>query len=183
MPRGLISRATSSCDVPETQLPISTDLQSPCSLSMFSCHVVEAGLDFPHTPWHEQKHQNSPARGPKLPRLKSSPVASETSRNSSRRWKTLAEKAFPISTRAGPERSYNSVSAFVARLAKSPRNSKSIGTPNFLRTALRRRRRASHSLRHLLPRLSRRNVIFKEDRLSHKSHQHCRLHQYPRAHS
>ena len=28
---------------------------------MFSCHVVEAGLHFLYTLWHEQKHQNSPA--------------------------------------------------------------------------------------------------------------------------
>ena len=156
--------------------------RAPVRFPMFSCHVVEAGLDFLHTPWHEQKHQNRRALGPKLPRLKSSPVASETFRNSSHRWKTLAEKAFPISTRVGPERSCNSVSAFAAHLEKGLRNFKSIGTQNFLWPALRRRSRASHSSRPLLPRLSRRNVIYKEERLLPKSQQRCRFHQYPHAH-
>jgi hypothetical protein len=133
--------ATSPCEMPRTHRPASTGV--PARFPMFSCHVVEAGLDFSHTPWHEQKHQNSPARGPKLPRLKSSPVASESSRNFSHRWKTLAEKASPIWTRLGPERSCNSVSAFAARLARSPRNSKSIGTTNSSWTILRTRRRAS----------------------------------------
>jgi len=117
--------------------------RAPVCFPMFSCHVVEAGLHFPYTPWHEQKHQNSPARSPKLPRLKSSPVASESSRNSSRRWKTLAEKASPISTRPGPDQSCSSASAFAARLAKSPRNFKSIGSTNSSRTAPRARNRAS----------------------------------------
>jgi len=117
--------------------------RAPVCFPMFSCHVVEAGLHFPYTSWHEQKHQNSLALGPKLPRLKSSPVASESSRNSSRRWKTLAGKASPISTRAGPEQSCNSASVFAARLAKSPRNFKSIGTTNSSWRALRTRSRAS----------------------------------------
>jgi hypothetical protein len=58
---------------------------APVRFPMFSCHAVEAGLDFSHTPWHGQKHQNNPARDPKLRRLKNSPAASESFKNSSHR--------------------------------------------------------------------------------------------------
>src|SRR6185436_82213 len=146
---------------------------------MFSCHLAKPGLDFSHTLWHEQRHLKSLACGPKLPRLKSSLVELETSRNSSRRCKTLAEKASPISTRAGPEQSCNFVSASVAPLAKNPLNSKSTGTRNSSWVAPRRRSRASHSSRPLLGRLSRRNESYKEGRLLSKFHHHCRIHQQP----
>ena len=154
----------------------------PVRFPMFSCHVVEAGLDFLHTPWHEQKHQNHLVRGPKLPRLKSSPVASDSSRNFLHRWKTLVEKASHTSTQPGPEQSCNSVSAFAARLARNLPSFKSIGTTSFLWVTLRRRNRASPLSRPLLPRLSRRNVIFKEDHLRQQITPTLRLHQYPHAH-
>jgi hypothetical protein len=93
---------------------------------MFSCHVVEAGLDFLQILWHEQKHQNRLACGPKPPQLKSLLAALETSRSFSHKWKTWAEKASPISTRLEPEQSCNSASAFAVRLARNPPSSKSI---------------------------------------------------------
>ena len=143
---------------------------------MFSCAVVEAGLDFLQTLWHEQKHQNRLACGPKPPRLKRLPAASETSRNFSHRWKTWAEKAFPISTQLEQEQSCNSASAFAARLAKNPLSSKSIDTTDFLWTPLRLLSRVSPSSRPLLPRLSKKNVICKEGLHPSKSLQRCRYH-------
>ena len=150
---------------------------------MFSCHVVGAGLDFLQILWHEQKHQNRLACGPKPPQLKSSSAVSKTSRNFSHRWKTWAEKASPTSTRPEQEQSYNSASAFAVRLARNPPSSKSIAITDFSWIPLRVRSRVSPSLKPLLPRLSEKNVSCKECLLPSKPLQCRRSYRFPRLHA
>jgi hypothetical protein len=145
---------------------------------MFSCRVLKAGLDFPQIVWHAQKHQSCLVYGQNPPRLKNLPVASETFRNFLHRWKTLAKKAFLISTRPGRERSYNSASASAAHLARNPQNSKNIGTTDFSWTDLRVRSRASPLSRPLLLPWSKKNVICNAGLPLNKSLLRRRPHRY-----
>ena len=59
-----MSRAIKPCDIQQIYRSTSTGCQSPRPLShvFFLPRCGGWGLDFPYTLWHEQKHQNSPAR-------------------------------------------------------------------------------------------------------------------------